>query len=318
MILIIGHHDGHGTICTALSKIYIQEKYKTTTSIYIKHKKVINQNEIINYDGTNKPEIFWQYGLVNITKNYTDLSKIVTVDIPPPTGMGPKFKQIILNNPKLVVIDHHEFVRLFNIPRYVFTTAMKCYYGSWDNSFHSREEIHKLARIGAICDRDPSVLPVSAEEEILALKIDAAIRSKGSILVANAIVENQLKEILHNVSIKPVSSVYPDEIGDNYIIATRLTEGWAHKQLDYLLDKYNKVYGIGVFKNEFNNKHYYIIVKHWKKTKCQRVIDFINKLKNPDTGQNFKDYYGHPDAITIRCNKPLKLEDIIEIIPTCK
>lgn len=193
-ILIIGGPDGHGVSMAVCTAQYL-EKRGAQVTIYV-GSPVIREGR-----GATHPGAFYTKTLPEL--NVDGYDRVVICDIPLDfRDLKNSEKQLIKLTgkldrdrerrklPKLIkpvfFIDHHttstfedswgrkegEAPPPKNIEShgYIIKSVKKAEFCRLGHEFS------KIARIGAICDRDPSVLPITEEEMILAKGIDAAVR----------------------------------------------------------------------------------------------------------------------------------------------
>ena len=181
-VLVIGGPDAHAMSMAVLSCQYLESK-GATVDIYI-GSPVIRQGEGATHSGA-----LFTKTLPKL--NVTGIDRVVIVDIPLNTQDMEGSKQRLIELAErinterhsknlaplvhpVIYVDHHSTTKLEvenkQLPGVLVKqvgTAQECRLGS---------EASIIARIGAICDREESVLPVNFEEMQLAKGFDAAVR----------------------------------------------------------------------------------------------------------------------------------------------
>ena len=276
--LVIGGTDGHGAAMTIISEKNLKEEG------FIVHT-------YCQYPQTGKPSLFWGKTINEMDLEPYDFIVIVDIPIPIPEPDFPhaakdginKISELTKKGKKILIIDHHKSTETYydiavkaGAEIILSSSARNCFYGK-ANDFSK-----KWSRIGAICDKDSSVLPISDEEENLALGLDFAVRRN----LKSALEEIRRDNLQYFLeAAKPI----PDPIGvsvfGSVVIADELAEGWGFKQLDKIARENNTDYAIGA---DYSKGAAIIAITYWKSS----AIPVAKKLKL----DNFK---GHESAVVI-------------------
>ena len=217
---------------------------------------------------TGKSSQFW--GETFLRRDYAGCDLVVATDIPlpEPDGTFPnavpdalaKIRELSATGTSVVIIDHHKVAethygeaRRAGAKVVVASSATTCFYGE-PTSFSE-----KWGRLGAICDLEDAVLPVTDEEEKLALGIDAAVRK--NLPAAISAIERDDAEYFRALASLPE---IPGEISveGQVAFATGLTPTWGFKQLSRLSSSRGTDYAVGV--DCFNGYHRVIAITNWK------------------------------------------------------
>lgn len=199
--ILFGGTDGHGITMTAISERNLREEGYIVETVCTfckvpRRDTPFTKAELEKDYGTCDPEFFW--GRTFLFYDFSDLTPgdiVVVVDIPLPLRIHLEFsaadeaigqiKKLIWRGIRVILIDHHKrSITHYDKARragaeVIFTIGSEqyCHYGEPGE--------HSLfwSRIGAICDRDPSLLPIEEnefiqfrEEERCAAWIDQAKR----------------------------------------------------------------------------------------------------------------------------------------------
>jgi hypothetical protein len=180
--ILFGGTDGHGITMTAISERNLCEEEYTVETVckYCKlprRDKPFEKDELEKDYGTVNPEFFW--GRTFLFYDFSQLEPgdiVVVVDIPLPLQISLAFsaadeaivriKELIGRGVRVILIDHHKrSITHYDKARragadVIFTIGSEqyCHYGNPGK--------YSLfwGRIGAACDRDPSVLPIEEDE----------------------------------------------------------------------------------------------------------------------------------------------------------
>lgn len=193
-ILVVGGPDGHG-ISTAVTSAQYLEKRGAKPEIYI-GSPVIRKGE-----GATHPGAFYSKTVLNL--EVAGFDRVIITDIPLDfRDLKDSERKIIKLTGKLdrnrekrnlaplekpiFFLDHHKTTTFEEswVPKEHEPPSPKnveshgVVIKSVDKAEQCRlgSEQSKIARIGAICDRDPATLPVTEEEMLLAKGLDAAVR----------------------------------------------------------------------------------------------------------------------------------------------
>lgn len=178
-VLVFGGPDAHGVSMAVTSAQYL-EKRGAQTVIYV-GSPVIREGK-----GATHPGAFYTKTIPEL--NIEGFDRVVIADIPLDFRDLPNSEKAIVQLDEKVredrkkrgqspikystfYLDHHNTTR-FGLPSESIviknvSIAEACKLGG---------EKTTISRIGAICDRDPSTLPITEEEMVLARGLDAAVR----------------------------------------------------------------------------------------------------------------------------------------------
>jgi len=236
--LIMAGTDGHGATMGVVSHLNLEaEGYET--ELFCK------------YPETGRPSQFWGQ---TFQRDLSDYKLVVVTDIPlpEPDGYFPnavadgiaKIQELVNQGIRVVLVDHHKvaethYGRARDAGAEVILTssASTCFYGE------PSEFSEKWGRIGAICDLDSAVLPVTEEEEKIALGLDVGVRTN-------------MKETLEaiksdNVAYFAEKGFLPEVPGKitvqgNVAMVSELTGQWAFKQLSRICQETGCDYAVGL------------------------------------------------------------------------
>lgn len=201
---------------------------------------------------TGKPSQFW--GKTFLKEDYTNYDLIVVVDLPLPEYDGTfpnavgdaiiKIAELTVAGKKVIIIDHHKVAethygraRQAGAEVRVTSSAATCYFGS-PSGFSER-----WGRLGAICDLDDAILPVSKEEEEIALGIDTAVRKNLPAALA-AIEADDTAYFAGLADLPAIPGIV--EVTGNVAFADDLSPRWGFKQLSRLASLSNTEFAIGI------------------------------------------------------------------------
>ncbi|MDX8551882.1 HD domain-containing protein [Methanospirillum sp. J.3.6.1-F.2.7.3] len=257
--LLFGGTDGHGMTMTAISRRALeQEGYDVTT--ICNHQKppiTLPENAPPSDYGTGTVALFWGstflfWDFSKLSQN--DLVVVVDIPLPEPDKRYPgctaekgieKIKELCKNNIRVLIIDHHKIATTYygkaievGAEIVISAHALTTHYG-----FPDPFSI-KWGTIGAICDRDSAILPVTTEEEELARALDQAKFAGTNTL--EAIYSDNMRYLTQDIFKNPLK---PDEKHvikrDNVIYYANPTPfGVGMKLLDMLCQREDKEYGI--------------------------------------------------------------------------
>jgi hypothetical protein len=309
--ILFGGTDGHGAVMSIISERNLRnEGFEVTTVckyVVTKPGEPLPQN-----CGTGQPKTFW--GITFPNWDFSGLSTgdaVVVVDIPLPVaeqgdkslpdaaerGLA-KIGELTARGIRVVLVDHHKVTEtLYGRARdlgaevIVASTAMTTHYGEHD------EFAERWGRIGAIVDRDPSVLPVSEEEELLADGLDGAVKRQvgkfpdlqdvglqETLEIFRRGDEEEIKQYL----LKHVGSVpEPErlEVHGNVVYAGTLEPRFGFKQLDIACRRTGKPYGVGL---NLSRGGAVVVVTYWK----SQALPAALKL-------GLTSFIGHPSALVV-------------------
>lgn len=180
--IVFGGTDGHGATMTIISeKNLIEDGYCVETGCQfksLKREQNLKKGDLLVDSGTGSPEFFW--GSTFLHYDYSRLKQgdvVVVVDIPLPIRQNlafsaadegiKKIHELTGRGIRVLLFDHHKRAithygdAIAHGAEVIFSLAAEpfCHYGVPD------EFSLFWGRIGAICDRDPSMLPVETDEE---------------------------------------------------------------------------------------------------------------------------------------------------------
>lgn len=264
---VFGGTDGHGVAMTVISERALRaEGYEVQT--YCRYWQSGPQHrvqkgedpakvwELLPPDcGTGFPGLFW--GQTFPRWDFSRLKEgdvVVVVDIPLPSpvpylpGAAERGLQAVVQltrrGVRVIIVDHHKGsetwygqARDLGAEVMVTSTAMATHYGSHD-SF-----AEKWGRVGAICDRDPSVLPVSPEEERLAAALDAAVRKD---LAGTMEAIRRDDESWFEAFVESVPEPKEVQVVGKVAYIPRLEPTWGYKQLSAACEVHGVPYGVGL------------------------------------------------------------------------
>ena len=269
--VLFGGTDGHGIAMTAISKRALErEGYDVIVVCEFNQRPFTLPVDASPADyGTGIPALFW--GSTFLARDFSflvanDLIVVVDIPLPEPDNRYPgctaekgiaKIAEICSQGIRVLIIDHHKIAPTFygkailaGAEILISSSAVTTHYGLPDA--HSV----KWGRIGAICDRDKAVLPVTADEERLAHELDQAkVRIPESLSAIYSDDSAFFSRFDSPVSV-PGYSPYR-----HVVYAPSLTPKIGLKQLDILCQQENKEYGIGVL----GDPPVVIAITNWKK-----------------------------------------------------
>jgi hypothetical protein len=198
--VLFGGTDGHGVTMTVISERNLRsEGYEVQTVCKYwrsgpEHQVPKGEDPAKVWDllppdcGTGFAAMFWGQTFVHWDfSQFGEGDIVVVVDIPLPSPVPylPRaaergleaIARLTGRGVRVVIVDHHKVAetwygqaRQLGAEVIIASTAMATHYGPHD-SF-----AEKWGRVGAICDRDSAVLPVTPEEERIATALDVAVR----------------------------------------------------------------------------------------------------------------------------------------------
>lgn len=308
--LLFGGTDGHGVAMTVASeKALLAKGYEATTVCkYV----VTKYGQPLPEDcGTGQPVLFW--GVTFQNWDFLELGSgdaVVVVDIPlpvpdkripdaPERGLA-KIKELIDRGVRVVLVDHHKVsetyygqARKLGAEVIVSSAAETTHYGAHD-VFAS-----KWGRIGAICDRDTAVLPVTEEEEDLALALDSAVRRDlAGALEAIRRDDESWFEVFKGAVPEPE---VPAEVRGNVVWISTLHPTWGFKQLDQACREAGADYGVGL---NLSRGAAIVAITYWK----GEALPVALKL-------GLTKFRGHGEAVVIpvySTGKPAEPEEAAE------
>lgn len=237
--LVIAGTDGHGATMGIISQRNLQDEG---------HKAEL----FCKYPETGRPSQFW--GQTFLQKDLSDYEIVAVVDIPlpEPDGYFPnavadgiaKIQELVKQGIRVVLVDHHKVAethygraRAAGAEVIVTSSASTCFYGE-PSKFSE-----KWGRIGAICDLDSAVLPVTEEEEQVALGLDVGVRTN----MAETLEAIRSDDVAYFAEKGGLPKV-PGEVSvvGNVAVVTEVTGQWAFKQLSRVCQKTGCDYAVGL------------------------------------------------------------------------
>ncbi len=254
--IVFAGTDGHGVTMGVISQRNLQAAgYDTVLDC--------------RWPQTGMPSQFW--GETFLLADYAGVDLVVVVDTPLPEDDGTfpnavrdalaKIGELEALGTRVVIVDHHKAAethygaaRLLGAEIVISSSATSCFWG--DPSPFA----NTWGRLGAVCDLDDSVLPVSDEEERIALGIDTAVRRD----LATAIDAIGRDDVEHfrQIGELPQPPGATTVVGNVAYIA-QLTPTWGFKQLSRAATVGGVDYAVG--RDVFNTRHRVIAVTSWKR-----------------------------------------------------
>lgn len=252
--IVFAGTDGHGACMGVISRRNLRaEGYETTLEC--------------RYPETGRPSQFWGQTFVQADLHDYEVVVVVDIPLPEPDGIFPnavpdaltKIRELTAAGTRVVIVDHHKVTeshygraREAGAEVVLTSTASSCFYGAPTN-FSER-----WGRLGAICDLDDAVLPVTEEEESLALGIDTAVRQ--DLAAALEAIEAD------NVAYFADKGEMPEipgkvQVVGNVAYADELTARWAFKQCGFLAGERGTDFAVGL---NFTRGAAVHAVTHWK------------------------------------------------------
>lgn len=303
--LLFGGTDGHGITMTAISEKNLRrEKYAVTTVCRFEKDlpttKNLKKTDLPEDCGTGSPEFFWGRTFLNWDySGLNDSDLIVVVDIPLPIRQRLDFSaadeaiekigELTWRGIRVVLIDHHKRAithygkSIENDAELVFTIGAEqyCHYGKPND--------HALfwgAR-GAICDRDPSMLPVEEDEfapfqmiEQDASWLDLEKKNNESLL-DRILCDNRIIPNVSEEATKPKEYPFNKKVS----FVKRLAPLGGFKQLDVACAANKTLYGVGVTHDCTAIQ----VINYWK------IPSLPLALQLPQ----YRDTVGHDSALVI-------------------
>jgi len=277
--VLFGGTDGHGATMTVISeKNLTREGYDVTRVCDFKgdlrRGTDLGKTDLPVDCGTGFPEYFWGFTFLNY--NFSGLQMgdiVVVVDIPLPIQINlgfsaadeaiEKIGELHRNGIRIVLVDHHKRAithygkAIEKGAEVIFSLGAEqyCHYGAPDA--YSRF----WGTLGAICDRDPSMLPVEADEkkpfeemERYAAWIDLKKQNLPFLLET---IENDERESLADQ--KMTLRLPTSRLEENVTIVDRVTKSGGFKELDAACARDDTLYGVGNHPRLFGNPGYQLL-----------------------------------------------------------
>ncbi len=317
--ILFGGTDGHGITMTAISfKNLEREGYDINLDhdVYCKYvdslprgDRNVSKNQIPEDCGTGSPEFFWGHTFLHTSFNDSQLSLIVIVDIPLPIQVNlnfsaadtaiQKIRELCDTGIRIILVDHHKrAITHYNKAidagaELIFSIGSEqyCHYGNPDDFslfWGSR---------GAICDRDPSQLPLEKDEFC---PFEKRERDAEWLDLEKKHSRSLLKKIIaddRNIPRIPNSTLVLESSRNNSVTSIDRLKSWNEsqmgglKQLDLAcsLSEIPKTpYGIGI-----NSEGTVIqVINYWK----------INSLPVALMLPQYRQAFGHDTALNIQVN----------------
>jgi len=286
-VIVFGHFDSHGIIASALSKKRLEQEG---------HKAEV----VCNYEQTGKIGDFWAKIAPNF--NVSPFDTIIVVDLPvdrtDPENSRKTIKKWVKNQVKVIVIDHHKatsdlIAQLLGIGADVWVTdAFSCFYG-----YAADYEDLFWARIGVICDRDISCLPITSKEKMISNGLLKAVSDENKEIVKR-LLDNDIKyveqlgskfkmpEVDYEVNGKVLISEAPPKTIHRRIWYFPLEEAIDRYGVDEL-GKRRAPYGAILAENAAVNgqkKDLILVIKYWGEDAIPPLFLFPTELRKRAVG----------------------------------
>lgn len=316
--IVFGGTDGHGATMTTISERNLEKDgYEVTRVCKFEQLKMgtnLGKNDLPKDCGTRFPEYFWGFTFLNY--DFSGLLAgdiVVVVDIPLPIQVNLNFSaadeaiekigELCEKGIRVILIDHHKRAithygkAIEKGAEVIFSLGAEqyCHYGAPDA--YSRF----WGTLGAICDRDPSMLPVEADEmepfeemERCAAWIDLKKRDLPRLLET---IRNDERESLTSpeAMLRPPAS----EVERNVTVVKRLTENSGFKELDAACACNDTPYGVGIT----HDCSAILVINYWKKLRPEEK-NRIPALPVALRLAQHRDRFGHDTALTIKLGSP--------------
>ena len=332
--ILFGGSDGHGITMTAISERALKCKgYAVETICRYPTKKIEIPLQFEPVEcGTGIPEYFWAFTFTNW--DYSNLKKgdiIMIVDTPLPIPQQirdfsaaecgvEKIRVLCGEGKRVIIIDHHKH-SLTHYGKAIDAGAELLFsLGPVMYSHYGIPDDYSLfwGSIGAVCDRDHSMLPVERDERVLFTKLEKRARwldsAKQNLTEPAESTKNPLNTIRknrrHDIKYREKNQV------DNYSVDRAVTfipelgKG-AFKTLDAACEKTKTPYGVGIGINR-EGSFFLTVINYWKRDAPPVAL----KL------HKWRDIAGHDNAVTIPMNSRQSAEKnakkIIDILNSDK
>ncbi|MEX0569076.1 MAG: hypothetical protein Q6363_007970 [Candidatus Njordarchaeota archaeon] len=295
---IVCHFDGHGVAAGVL----LSELFDVPRTNIISKFPETGPNGFAGI-----PEIFsfYQYNHIYIVD--------IAVDVKNPYKWMSTLHTIFhqartMSRVYMFYIDHHETSIPFlkNFPAF-----MNIYF--MPSSYHldllvSKEPNKDLVFIGAICDRDPTVLKYIPQEKYKEL-YEAA-------LGLDVLVRKNIEDAIRYADNTDKLRIYADEIPsvndfglfDNVVLVNeQLPSAWAFKVLEKVATENDVPYAVGYALSNQTNQFVAIAIRRWD-IELRTIQELIGN--NPFGRQS----YGHPNARTIAATSENDAKNIAQQI----
>jgi len=283
-VLVVGHTDGHGVACTAVTLKYFA-------------KKGYHASHLCKFPETGVISKFWNETFNEILDKAKDYDLVVILDIPldarNPEACVEKLKELAKCT-EVVYIDHHETSKPYagdydNLTIEVVDRAIDCYYGDYDYF------THKWMTIGAICDRDTPSVQKKVDRKWLKIAdgLDVAVR-KNIDETIKAILDDDEDYFIELADQIPKPEIA--EVHENVVVVTNVPEGWKFKVLDKACREKGKPYAVTLSENVPDKatgepRDFVTAIKFWLSDKPSVKPLLPEELR--------KIAIGHPDAVTV-------------------
>lgn len=282
--VIISHFDGHGV----------------ASAVLLSKKLGIPKTNIIAKFPYTGPNQFSQLPQLYSFSNYNHIYIVdIAVDIKNPqqfiSTIHAIFHQAKPLNERIyfVYIDHHEtsIPYLSQFPLFVHILFMPSSYAL--NTLVSPTPDDDLVYIGAICDRDPTVLkyiPQSRYNELYEASLGLDVLVRKDISQAIKIADNTKALINYSTEVPEPAQYYT--LNNVVVVEEQLPPAWGFKSLEKIAVRENKIYAVGWTISNQTKQPVILAIKRWDK----EGADIVSLLgENPENRQS----YGHPSARTI-------------------
>lgn len=331
--ILFGGSDGHGITMTVISERALQQQGFTVKTVCYKRECSVSEGQESDDCGTMIPEYFWAFTFKNW--NYTGMGPgdiVMVVDIPLPVpfrlprvdaaGEGlKKIEELAKKKIRVILVDHHKRT----LDRYAEAiekgAEVRFSVGPEQYSHYGIPDDHALfwGTVGAVCDRDVSILPVEDDEktrfgeyERFAAWID---HDKWTLTQDD---QSLIKKIRDNVY-KPnegwpkISDYNATEEGSVAYIRS-LTSNKGFKQLDDACRyRKNTRYGVGIGHDD----SYILVINYWRNHWVEHDITYPVVLKFP----NRLDMAGHDSGPIWKVKQGVDAEEeakkIIGVLNDC-
>ena len=332
--ILFGGTDGHGAIMTVISERNLKKDgYEVETVCeFVRCRRDTNlgKEDLPDNCGTGFPEYFWGFTFLNY--DFSQLSAgdiIAVVDIPLPIQVNLNFSaadeaierigELCEKGIRVILIDHHKRAithygkAIEKGAEVIFSLGAEqyCHYGAPD------EYSRFWGALGAICDRDPSMLPVEDDEkapfeymEQCATWIDLNKRDLPFLL--DTIRQDKRGRLPgQQATIQPPDST----VKENVTVISRLIKEQGFKGLDAACARDNTLYGVGIT----HDCSAILVINYWKKLRP----DGTNRVPALPVALRLSQYrnpFGHDTALTITLDSPgceeaeKQAEEIVEIL----
>nr|WP_321352818.1 hypothetical protein [uncultured Methanoregula sp.] len=305
--ILFGGTDGHGITMTAISERALKCQGYDVETICRYPDKTLSLPLTIDPTecGTGIPEYFWAFTFTNWDYSLLgpgDIIMIVDIPLPIPQQISEfsaaekgveKIRQLCSDNKRVILIDHHKHALTHYGKAIDAGAELQFSLGPVKYTHFGIPDDYTLfwGSIGAVCDRDPSTLPIEPEEtdvfamlELQALWLDKAkldLNKTGNPL--DIIRNDDRQSVTSDLSLE--SQIYAFDKAVTFVPELGKL---GLKKLDAACAKNNTPYGVGIGINR-ENQHYIVVINYWKLDSIPVAL----KL------HKWRDIAGHDSAVTI-------------------